>query len=56
MGTVHVMDHPLILHKLSLMRDSQTGVKEFREAIADYDEDRIRGLIGEANRIKKILR
>ena len=32
MGTVHVIDHPLILHKLSLMRDSQTGVKEFREA------------------------
>ena len=32
MGTVHVMDHPLILHKLSLMRDRQTGVKEFREA------------------------
>ncbi|MGM9769522.1 MAG: prephenate dehydrogenase [Candidatus Cryptobacteroides sp.] len=31
-------------------------MKEFREAIADYDEDRIRGLIGEANRIKKILR
>lgn len=29
---VHVMDHPLILHKLSLMRDKQTGVKEFREA------------------------
>ena len=27
MGTVHVMDHPLILHKLSLMRDSQTGVR-----------------------------
>ena len=32
MANVHVMDHPLILHKLSLMRDSQTGVKEFREA------------------------
>ena len=32
MATVHVMDHPLILHKLSLMRDRQTGVKEFREA------------------------
>ena len=29
---VHEMDHPLILHKLSLMRDKQTGVKEFREA------------------------
>ena len=27
---VHEMDHPLILHKLSLMRDKQTGVKEFR--------------------------
>ena len=32
MAKVHVMDHPLILHKLSLMRDRQTGVKEFREA------------------------
>lgn len=32
MSNVHVMDHPLILHKLSLMRDRQTGVKEFREA------------------------
>ncbi|MGM9737407.1 MAG: prephenate dehydrogenase [Candidatus Cryptobacteroides sp.] len=31
-------------------------MKEFREAIADYDEDKIRSLIGEANRIKKILR
>lgn len=32
MAKIHVMDHPLILHKLSLMRDQQTGVKEFREA------------------------
>ena len=32
MDHVHVMDHPLILHKLSLMRDRRTGVKEFREA------------------------
>lgn len=32
MAQVHVMDHPLILHKLSLMRDRQTGAKEFREA------------------------
>ena len=28
---VTVADHPLILHKLSLMRDVRTGVKEFRE-------------------------
>ena len=31
-------------------------MEEFREAISDYDEDKIRSLIGEANRIKKILR
>ena len=33
MSTVHLMDHPLIQHKLSLMRDKTTGVKEFREAV-----------------------
>ena len=33
MSTVHLMDHPLIQHKLSLMRDRTTGVKEFREAV-----------------------
>lgn len=31
-------------------------MKDFREAIADYDEEKIRGLIRDANRIKKILR
>lgn len=31
-------------------------MNQFRKAIADGDEDRIRALIGEANRIKKILR
>ena len=31
-------------------------MKAFREAIAEYDQDRIRSLIEEANRIKKILR
>ena len=31
-------------------------MQAFREAIADYDEDRVRGLIEEANRIKKIIR
>jgi uracil phosphoribosyltransferase len=28
-----VVDHPLIQHKLSLMRDESTGVKEFRELL-----------------------
>lgn len=32
---VTVVSHPLIQHKLSLMRDAQTGVKEFRELAAE---------------------
>ncbi len=35
MSTVHVFDHPLILHKLSILRDENTGVKEFRELISE---------------------
>ena len=35
MAQVHVMDHPLIVHKLSLMRDKSTGPKEFREAVEE---------------------
>lgn len=31
-------------------------MREFRDAIADYDSDRIRELINNANRIKKIIR
>lgn len=30
---VHVIDHPLITHKLSIMRDKNTGTKEFRELL-----------------------
>ncbi|TDL96787.1 uracil phosphoribosyltransferase [Macrococcus brunensis] len=33
MGKVHVFDHPLIQHKLSYIRDEQTGTKEFRELV-----------------------
>ena len=33
MKKVIVLDHPLIQHKVSLVRDKTTGVKEFREAI-----------------------
>lgn len=32
---VHVFDHPLILHKLSILRDKNTGVKEFRELVGE---------------------
>lgn len=33
MSKVHVFDHPLIQHKLSIMRDKSTGTKEFRELL-----------------------
>ena len=35
MGKVYVFDHPLIQHKLSLMRDKRTGAKEFRELLEE---------------------
>ena len=35
MGKVCVFDHPLIQHKLSILRDKNTSVKEFRELISE---------------------
>ena len=35
MATVHVLDHPLIQHKLAILRQKDTGVKEFRELISE---------------------
>ncbi|MBO2516434.1 MAG: uracil phosphoribosyltransferase [Clostridiales bacterium] len=35
MAKVHVFDHPLIQHKLSIMRDVNTGCKEFRELLSE---------------------
>ena len=35
MGSVHVLDHPLLQHKLSILRDQNTGVKEFREVVGE---------------------
>ena len=35
MSNVHVFDHPLIQHKLSILRDKDTGVKQFRELIGE---------------------
>ena len=35
MSNVHIVEHPLIAHKLTLIRDKTTGVKEFREAISE---------------------
>ena len=46
-------NHDNVLHVMDTYIEK---MQEFRKAIADYDEDRIRELIAEANRIKKILR
>ena len=35
MSNVLVVDHPLIQHKLSILRDKNTSVKEFRELISE---------------------
>jgi len=34
-GKVHVMDHPLVAHKLTIMRDKNTSVKDFRELVSE---------------------
>jgi len=33
MSTLHIVDHPLIVHKLSIMRDVNTGSKDFRQLL-----------------------
>lgn len=35
MNNIHIMDHPLIQHKLSILRSKDTGVKEFRELVSE---------------------
>ena len=35
MANVHVLDHPLLQHKLAILRNKDTGVKEFREAVGE---------------------
>ena len=35
MEKVHVLDHPLLQHKLSILRDVNTGVKDFREVVSE---------------------
>lgn len=35
MSKVYVFDHPLIQHKLTLMRETKTGTKDFRELLEE---------------------
>ena len=33
MGQLHIIDHPMIQHKLTIMRSKKTGSKDFRELL-----------------------
>lgn len=35
MAKLQVLDHPLLQHKLAVLRDKNTGVKEFREVVGE---------------------
>lgn len=35
MSKLYVLDHPLLQHKLSILRDKDTSVKEFRELVGE---------------------
>ncbi len=35
MGEFYIVDHPMILHKLSIMRMKETGTKDFRELLEE---------------------
>ena len=40
-GMLHIIDHPMVQHKLTIMRDKETGAKDFRELL-----DEIAMLVG----------
>ena len=35
---VFIYDHPLIKHKISILRDKNTGMKEFRERVEEITQ------------------
>ena len=35
MSKVMIMDHPLVQHKVSIMRSKNTGTKEFKELVSE---------------------
>ena len=35
MGKLHVVDHPLVAHKMTIIRNKHTSVKDFRELVSE---------------------
>ena len=60
MSQVHVINHPMIQHKLTIMRDKETGSKDFRQLLEEisllmgYEVTRDRPL--EDKEIEKIIK
>ena len=56
MDHVHVMDHPLVAHKLTILRDKNTSVKDFRELVSDICKAEEPTLAGKKVAVVPILR
>jgi uracil phosphoribosyltransferase len=35
MSQLHVINHPMVQHKLTIMRDKETGSKDFRQLLKE---------------------
>ena len=43
---LHIVDHPLVQHKLSLMRDKRTSTRDFRELLTELARQKVRDCSG----------
>ena len=34
-NNIHILNHPLLQHKLSILRDEHTGTNEFRKVVSE---------------------
>ena len=54
MGELHVLDHPLLQHKLSVIRDKNTSVKEFREIVSEIFMEKLEKYVrSKIDRVKR---
>ncbi len=53
MENVFELDHPLITHKLAILRDKRTGTKEFRELVSEISTFLCYEAMSDAKLVKK---
>ena len=56
MAKVIYMDHPLVKHKIGIIRRKETGTKEFRETISEIAMLESRSPCWNAMRLPEILK